>query len=109
VSAGESDIVLAALGFALALLLAGWMVARAIRRLRRRRRTPNHEPAAADYEDFLRLVEQAGPLPELEPNSRPHRRRRKPAPMYRRTDNGQFTTETYAKQHPTKTTPVEPD
>lgn len=105
-SAGESDIVLAALGFAFGLLLVGWLIARTVRRLRRRRRLPDHQPAAR-YEDFLRLVEQAGPLPELEPNSRPHRRRRRPAPTYRRTDNGQFTTETYARQHPTKTITIE--
>jgi hypothetical protein len=107
VSAGESDIVLAALGFALSLLLAGWMLARAVRRFRRRsRRFPNHQPDA-HYEDFLRLVQEAGPLPELEPNSRPHRRRRRPATTYRRKDNGQFTTERYAKQHPGTTTELD--
>lgn len=105
-SAGESDIVLVAFVFALCALLAGFGLPRAFRDLRRRsRRFLRHSRrrSAARYEDFYRLLEQANPLQEDEPNGDRARRRKTPTPRYRRADNGQYTTETYAKQHPTKT------
>lgn len=105
-SAGESDVVLVALVFALGVLLAGFGLPRAFRDLRRRsRRFLRHgrRRSAARYEDFYRLVEQANLLQEDESNGGRARRRKAPTPRYRRADNGQYTTETYAKQHPTKT------
>jgi hypothetical protein len=105
VSAGEFDVVLLALASALGLLLAGWGAARAFQGLRRRfRRLLRHvrHRSATRYEEFDRLVEQALLLEGQEPNSGQHRRGKK-TPRYRRADNGQYTTETYAREHPTKT------